>query len=71
MRIDFMLLTGCTAMDVAVDIRGKAWPPKLQGNELASFENARVTNSGMIMVTSDNGVAEVGISRNIDMTLVG
>ena len=37
MRIDFMLLTGCAAMDIAVDIRGKAWPPKLRGNELASL----------------------------------
>ena len=37
---------------------------------LASFENTRVTCSGMVMVASDNRTAEVGIGRNIDMAMV-
>ena len=49
MHIDFMLLTGCASMDIAANVRGKAQPSKLRGNELASFENTRVTSSGMIV----------------------
>ena len=37
---------------------------------MASFENARMASSGMIMVSSDDGVAQSGINRNIDATLV-
>ena len=30
-----------------------------------------MTDSGMVMVAGDNGMAEVSICRDIDMTLVG
>ena len=70
MGINFVLLARGTSMDITVNIRGEAWPPKFRCNQLASFENARMASSGMIMVSSDNRVAESGICRNIDATLV-
>ena len=57
-------------MDITANVRGQAWPPKFRGNQLASFENARMASSGMIMVSSDDRVAESSICRNIDTTLV-
>ena len=57
-------------MDVAANIRGKAWPPKLQGNKLASFEDTWVASSGVVMVTSHNRVAQVSISGDVDAALV-
>ena len=35
-----------------------------------SFENSRVASSGMVMVSSHNGVVQVSISRDIDAALV-
>ena len=70
MGVDLVLLAGGTSLDITANVRGKAWPPKLQGNKLASFENARMASSGMIMVMSHDGVAQSSISRNIDTTLV-
>ena len=57
-------------MDITLNVRGEAWPPKLRGNKLASFENPRMTSSGMVMVVSNNRVAQVSISRDIDTALV-
>ena len=70
MGVHLVLLAQGTATDVTADIRGKAWPPKFRGNQLASFENARMSSSGMIMVSSDDRVAESSICGNIDATLV-
>ena len=53
-----------------MNVRGKARPPKLRGNKLASFENARMTSSGVVMVSSNNRVAQVSISRDINTALV-
>ena len=52
MSVHLVLLARGTAADVAANIRGKAWPPKFQGNKLASFEDPWVTSSGMVMVAS-------------------
>ena len=70
MGINFVLLAQGTSADITANVRGKAWPPKFRCNQLASFENARMASSGMIMVLSDNRVAESGICGNIDVTLV-
>ena len=70
MGIDLVLLARGTAVDKTVNIRGEARPPKLRGNKLASFENSRMTSSGMVMVTSNDRVAQVSISRDIDTALV-
>ena len=70
MGIDLVLLAGGASVDITVNIRGEAQPPKLRGNKLASFENARMTSSGMVMVTSNDRVAQVSISRDIDVALV-
>ena len=70
MGIDLILLAGGTPVNITVDIRGEAWPPKFRGNKLASFENARVTHSGMIMVTGNDRVVKGSIGRDIDAALV-
>ena len=53
-----------------MDVRGEAWPPKLGSNKLASLENTRMTHCGMVMVASDDRMAKVAISRDINMNLV-
>ena len=57
-------------MDITLNVRGEAWPPKLRGNKLVSFENSRMTSSGMVMVASNDRVVQVSISRDIDVALV-
>ena len=37
---------------------------------MASFEDTQVASSGMVMVASDDGVAQVCIGRDIDAALV-
>ena len=70
MGVDLVLLARGTSMDIAVDVRGEAWPPKFQGNQLASLENSWVASSGVVIVTSHNRVAQVSISGDVDATLV-
>ena len=57
MGIDLVLLAQGTAVDITANVRGEAWPPKFRGNQLASFENAGMASSGMIMVSSNDRVA--------------
>ena len=70
MGIGFVLLARGTPTDITANIRGEAWLPKLRGNKLVSLEDSRMTSSGMVMVMSNNRVAQVSISRDIDMALV-
>ena len=70
MGVDLVLLARGTSLDITANIRGEARPPKLRGNKLASFENTRMASSGMIMVMSHDGVAQISISGNIDVSLV-
>ena len=70
MGIGLVLLAQGTSADITMNIRGEAQPPKLRGNKLVSFENSRMTSSGMVMVTSNDRVVQVSISRDIDMALV-
>ena len=50
MGVDLVLLARCASVDITADVRGEAWPPKLRGDQLVSFENARMASSGMIMM---------------------
>ena len=68
--IGFVLLAQGTSTDITADVRGETWLPKLRGNKLASFENTRMTSSGVVMVSSNNRVAQVSICRDIDLALV-
>ena len=68
--VDFVLLARGTAADITLHIRGKAWPPKFQGDKLASFENSWVTCSRMVMMSGNYRMTEVSISRDIDLALV-
>ena len=70
MGVDLVLLAGGTSLDITVNIGGEAWPPKLRGNKVASFENARMAGSGMIMVASHNRAVQVGISGDVNAALV-
>ena len=70
MHVDLVLLARGTPTDKTANKRGEAWPPKLRGNKLASFEDTRVASSGMGMVTSHDRVAQVSIGGDIDAALV-
>ena len=70
MGVNFVLLARCAAADIAANVRGEAGPPKLGGDQLASFENARMARCGMIMVACDDGAAQVSIGGDIDAALV-
>ena len=54
MGVDLVLLARCTPPDIAANVRSEARPPKLRGNQLASFENARMASGGMIVVPGDD-----------------
>ena len=68
--VDLVLLARGAAVDITSDVGGKARPPKLRGDELASFEDTGVASSGMVMVAGDDGVAKVSVSGDVDTTLV-
>ena len=70
MCVDLVLLARGTTTDIALNIRGEAWPPILRGNKLASFENTRVTCCGVVMMASNNRMAKIGIGWDINTALV-
>ena len=70
MGVDLVLLARCASADITADVRGEAWPPKLRGDQLASFENARMASSGMIMMPCHDRAAQVSICGDIDAVLV-
>ena len=70
MGVDLVLLARGAPADITPDVRGKARPPKLRGNELASFEDTGVASSGMVMVAGDDGVVQASICGDIDAVLV-
>ena len=71
MRVNLILLAKGTALHVAADKRGEPGPPKFGGDELASFQEARVASGLVIMATGENGTAEGIISGDVDTALVG
>ena len=70
MGVNFVLLARCASADKAANVRGEAGPPKLRGDQLASFENAWMARCGMIMVSCHDGAAQVSICGDIDASLV-
>ena len=43
MRVGFVLLAKGTAFDISADKGGEAGPPEFSGDQLASFQEARMT----------------------------
>ena len=71
MCVCLVLLASGTARDVLADEGSKTWPPKLRCDELAGLENTGVTCCGMVMVSRDNGTAEVGVGGDVNTILEG
>ena len=71
MGISLVLLAGCTAFDVFVDVGGKARPPEFRSDELSGFQVARVTGTLVVMATLENSVTEGVVIGDIDATLIG
>ena len=71
MCVNFILLAGGTAFNVAADEGSKSQPPELSGNQLTGFKETRMAGGCMVMASFENGAAERIISRDIDMAFIG
>ena len=71
MGIGFVLLAGCTALNIFTDVGGEAGPPKFSRNELASFQVAGVTGCVVVMAMLENSVAQGVVIGDIDVALIG
>ena len=71
MGIGFVLLAGCTALNIFTNIGSKARPPKFSCDELASFQVARVASGFVVMAALEDGVTEGVVIGDIDTVLVG
>ena len=69
--VSFVLLAGCTAFDIFMDVKGKAWPLELSCDELVSFQVSGVACSFVIVATLEDGVVKGFIIGDIYVTLVG
>ena len=58
MRVSLVLLAESAAFNIAADIGSEARPPKLSGDQLASFQEARMTGGFVIMAACEDGAAE-------------
>ena len=70
MRVSFVLLAKGTALDISADVGGQARPPEFSCDQLASFQEARVTGGLMIMAALEDGAAEGIIRGDIDTAFV-
>ena len=71
MGISLVLLAGCTAFNVFVDVGGKARPPEFCRDELMGFQVARVSGTFVVMATLENSMMEGVVIWDIDTTLIG
>ena len=71
MSVGFVLLADGTAINVAVDIGGEAWPPELSSDKLAGLKEAWVAGRHVIVALFKDRTAEGVIRRDIDMAFVG
>ena len=71
MRVCFVLLAKGAAFYIAADIGSEAGPPEFSGDELASFQEARVSGGFMVMATLEDGTAEGVVCRDVDTALIG
>ena len=69
--VSFVLLAGCTAFDVFMDIGGQTGPPEFSRDMLMGFQVSRVASHFMIMTMLEDRVVEGFIIGNIDVSLVG
>ena len=70
MRVNLVLLAKGTALDIAADKGGEAWPPEFSGDQLASLQEAGMTGGFMIMAALEDGAAEEVVCRDVDATFV-
>ena len=70
MRVNLVLLAKGTALDIAADKGGEAWPPEVSGDQLASLQEAGMTGGFMIMAALEDGAVEGIVCRDVDVTLV-
>ena len=69
-RVNFVLLARGTALDVSADIRGEAGPPEFGRDQLASFQEARMTGGVVIVAAVENGASEGIIRGDVDAAFV-
>ena len=70
MCVNLVLVANGTALDVAADEGSKAGPPEFGGNQLSSFQEARVSGGFMVMAMLEDGSAEGVVCRDVDAALV-
>ena len=56
MGIGLVLLAGCTALDVFMDIGGQARPPEFCCDKLTCFQVAGVAGCSMVVAALENSV---------------
>ena len=71
MSVGFVLLAGCAAFVIFMDVGGKAGPPKFSRNELASFQVAGVASCGVVMAALEDSMVQGVVIGNIDAALIG
>ena len=71
MCVGFVLLAGCAAFDIFLDVRGKARPPEFGHNELADVQVAGVAGCVVVMTALEDSVVKGVVITNIDTALVG
>ena len=71
MHVRLVLLAYGAAFDILSHKLCKTQPPKLHGDELASFEVAGVSSSFVVVAVGKDGATKGVVGGNIDMTFVG
>ena len=69
--VHLMLLTSRTTRNIGADKQSETWPSKVGGNKLASFEEARVPGSRVVVAATKDVAMEVIIGGNVNATLIG
>ena len=71
MCVDFILLTGGTALNVSADEGGESRPPEFCGDQLTSFTETGMASGFMVMASVEDGTVEGVISGDVDTALIG
>ena len=71
MCVCLILLTGCAAFNIFMNIRGQPRPPEFGSNKLVSFQVARVASGFVIVPMLEDGATNGFVIGDIDTTLVG
>ena len=69
--VNLILLAKGAALNITADERGKARPPKLSGDQLSGFQEARVSGGFMIVASCKDGAAEGVVGGDIDTAFIG